>query len=131
MNTIFNPQMKESFWRSRQYLDFISTKPCVRCGRFNPIADGQADPRNDPHHERALGVGGTAIKPPDSHAVPLDHDCHVLRGGWRGPVFHYEIIGTFRRDDESFYPENVDLKMIVIGYLTEFIMEKRYGMQKK
>jgi len=130
MNTIFNPQMKESFWRSRQYLDFISTKPCVRCGRFNPIADGQSDPRNDPHHERALGGGGTAIKPPDSHSVPLDHDCHVMRDGWKGPVFSVSSNDDMSWE-EPFYPEHVDLKMIVIGYLTEFIMEKNHGMQKK
>lgn len=84
------------------------------------------DGRNDPHHERAFGGGGTALKPPDSHAVPLDHDCHLLRDRFKGPVFFYDGIG-----EDSFYPLDVDVKMKIIGYLTEFLMEKQNGMQKK
>lgn len=121
----FNPQAKEEYWRSRPYLDFISRRPCVRCGAMNPEnADGER--RNDPHHERALGGGGTAIKPSDSHAVSLCHDCHLLRDRFRGPVFpHIEDW------EESFYPEHVDVKMEIVNSLTQFIVEKRYGMQKK
>lgn len=121
----FNPQIKEKFWRNKHYRKFISTKPCARCGRLNPPND-DGHQLNDPHHERALGGGGTAIKPPDSHTIPLCHECHVLRDGWKGPVFpHIEDW------EESFYPETVDVKMLIIDYLTEFIMERYHGLQKK
>lgn len=126
MNTFFNPQLKEGLWRSRQYLDFISYQPCARCGQMNP------DGRNDPHHERALGGGGTALKPPDSYAVPLTHDCHVLRDMWKGPVFYEDFIAVREYAlSEPFYPAHVDVKMLIIKYLTEFLMEKHHGMQKK
>ena len=117
MNAFFNPQPKEEFWRSKKYRDFVSRRPCARCGKMNPAG------LNDPHHERALGGGGTAIKPSDVYLVPLTHDCHVIRDGWKGPV-------VFERNDsaicleESFYPEFVDIKMLIIKQLNDFLMEK-------
>ena len=115
----FNPQIKIPKFRSRQYLDFISTKPCIRCGKRNP------DGRNDPHHERSLGGGGTATKPDDTYAVPLDHECHVLRDMWKGPIFDHAYT------EEAFYPPHVDVKMQIIKYLTDFLMERKNALRNK
>lgn len=90
------------------------------------------DGRNDPHHERSLGGGGTALKPDDTYAVPLDHECHVLREMWKGPVFYKDEkewnFGDAQKMtsvyEESFYPGHVDIKMQIIKYITEFLMEK-------
>lgn len=111
-NSFFHPMPKAARFRSRKYLDFIAHKPCVRCGRYS-------DPEkrlSDPHHERKLGDCGVALKPDDSVAVPLCHSCHVMRDYFRGPVFHRD-----GDSEESFYPPHVDLKLKIIGYLTEFI----------
>jgi hypothetical protein len=122
MNAFFNPQPKEEFWRSKKYQDFISRRPCARCGKMNP------DGLNDPHHERALGGGGTAIKPSDVYLVPLSHDCHVIRDGWKGPVF-YDAIDALIDGfgvcvEETFYPNWLDIKMLIIKQLNDFLMEK-------
>ena len=85
-----------------------------------------SDGRNDPHHERSLGGGGTATKPDDTYSVPLDHECHVLRDMWKGPVFN-----LFDHYEEAFYPDHVDVKMQIIKYLTEFLMEKKNALRNK
>lgn len=117
MSIFFNPQPKEEFWRESEYREFVSRRPCARCGRMNP------DGLNDPHHERALGGGGTAIKPSDVYLVPLTHDCHVIRDGWKGPVFYNEVEHQFITE-ETFYPSFVDVKMLIIKQLNDFLMEK-------
>ena len=104
--------------RSKKYQDFISKRPCVRCGKMNP------DGLNDPHHERALGGGGTAIKPSDVYLVPLTHDCHIIRDGWKGPIIFHGYDFRPHGRNETFYPEHVDIKMLIIKQLNDFLMEK-------
>jgi len=54
-------------YRSKKYLDFIRSKPCLIC----------ANPNTVPHHVRRLRWGaGTGIKPSDLVCIPLCHRCH-------------------------------------------------------
>ena len=58
---------KDIYWRSKEYLNFIDSKPCIvpGCGK------------KATHHHENLGMGGTSIKAPDSHCVPLCEDHHI------------------------------------------------------
>lgn len=56
-------------WRSRKYLDWVKTLPCVRC--FAPA--------DDPHHLIGVGgMGGTGTKAPDSMVMPVCRGCHTF-----------------------------------------------------
>jgi hypothetical protein len=83
-------------FRSKPYLNFIRSKPCVLCQ--HPISHA--------HHE-ALHRAGMGIKAPDSHAVPLCVECHALR---------------HRVGKDTFW-KNTNIEMLIIGYLTEWMEE--------
>lgn len=55
-------------WRSKDYLKWVRSQPCVMCNR-------QAD---DAHHIKGIGhLSGAGIKAPDQFVMPLcreDHD---------------------------------------------------------
>ena len=54
-------------YRSKKYLEFIRSKPCLLC----------ANPETVPHHVRRQRWGaGTGIKPHDYVCIPLCHRCH-------------------------------------------------------
>lgn len=57
--------LKIRAYRSRKYLDYIRSIPCLHC-------NGPAEP----HHLRELGDGGMALKPPDTQCVPLCREGH-------------------------------------------------------
>lgn len=58
------PKMK--VYRSKKYLEFIRSKPCLVCGKSSQA-----------HHVRRLYFGsGTAIKSHDFCTIPLCHACH-------------------------------------------------------
>ena len=59
--------MKQKAFRSKKYLKWISEQCCAACGHWPPC---------DPAHQRILGGGGMALKPPDNHVIPLCRDCH-------------------------------------------------------
>lgn len=63
-----NPQPKVKIWRSPKYLRFIRSLPCCVCGGLETEAA----------HQRIFGSAGTGIKPPDSMAIPLCHNCHTM-----------------------------------------------------
>lgn len=59
---------KPKTYRSKNYLEFIRSKPCLCCGNPNTIA----------HHE-CLGDNRMGSKCDDSHCLPLCNECHLLR----------------------------------------------------
>ncbi|MCK5616199.1 DUF968 domain-containing protein [Candidatus Pacearchaeota archaeon] len=78
-------------FRSKAYLEFIKTLPCVVCGReageYLSVV---------PAHQK-LGEGGIGIKPPDTHCLPLCHYCHTHehrgeRTFWQGVNINRERI---------------------------------------
>jgi len=60
--------MKVRVWNPILYLSWIREKPCAKCGLKGGIA----------HHE-SLGANAVGAKPPDTHALPLCHECHQER----------------------------------------------------
>jgi len=89
---------KPKTYRSKKYLDFIRSKPCITCGSHDTF----------PHHE-AMGCAGKGIKAPDSYTLPMCAKCH-----------------RFRHDTGfSFWDEqNIDVKMEIIKLLTEYLQVK-------
>ena len=73
-NPMIQPHPKPKNLRSKKYLDFIKSKPCIWCGRSEA----------EPHHERRFSDGGTGLKPSDIYAVPVCRVCH-------GKLQRYEI----------------------------------------
>ncbi len=86
---------KPQYFRSKAYRAFISTQPCAVCGADSTVV---------PHHEK-FGKGGTGIKPPDSHCIPLCFNCHTRR--------HSQGVRTFWGI--------IDSKMLCIEYLTRYL----------
>lgn len=85
---------KTKTFRSKKYLDFIRSKPCLVCGKPGP---------SDPHHEN-LGFCGVGMKAPDTHTVPLCRECHQRR----------HITGVI--DNMVF-----SVPHSIIGFLTEYL----------
>jgi hypothetical protein len=65
---------KNKPWRSRKYLDWVKTQPCVVTGL----------PADDPNHMKGHGMGGT-MKPPDWATYPMTRaeHTHFHNIGWR------------------------------------------------
>ena len=65
---------KPIYWRSQDYLfDYIDSMPCEVKGCN----------KTQTHHHENLGMGGTALKAPDSHSIAMcieDHHPEVHRG---------------------------------------------------
>ena len=94
---LLNPsRFKTKTYRSKMYLRFIRNQPCLNCGFSGQPCQA--------HHE-GLGKRGLGIKPPDTQAVPLCRDCHVLR--------HQKGVDSFWRQK--------DIKLAIIGYLTLYL----------
>lgn len=54
-------------WRSRKYLDWVKTLPCVMCGA----------PADDPHHIKGIGnLSGAGLTAPDGYALPVCRSHH-------------------------------------------------------
>jgi hypothetical protein len=62
--------LKAKPFRSRKYLDWVKTQPCVFCSQ----------PADDPHHVKGLpwGLAGGGMTAPDSYAMPLCRPHHNL-----------------------------------------------------
>lgn len=61
------PIPKRKPFRSRRYLDWVKTQPCVICGA----------PADDPHHMIGLGgMSGMGMTAPDSLAMPVCRPHH-------------------------------------------------------
>lgn len=65
MQTI-NPQPKNKPLRDKKYLKWLITQ--------RPLISGDGD--TVAHHLKCLGGGGTGIKPPDNHCIPLPESVH-------------------------------------------------------
>jgi hypothetical protein len=90
---------KPIVWKSKEYKDFISAKPCVVCGR-----------KSNFHHE-GLGNKGMGSKVPDSQGVPLCPECHTIGS----QALH-------RIGPKRFWKlHNIDVKMVIIKNLTEWL----------
>lgn len=49
-------------WRSRKYLDWVKSLPCVMCGA----------PADDPHHLKHVGgLSGAGLTAPDGYVLPV------------------------------------------------------------
>jgi len=66
--TAFNGEIKEETYRSKKYLCWIKTLPCVATGA----------PADDAHHITGTGKGGIGTKPPDNYCIPLTRWAHSL-----------------------------------------------------
>lgn len=88
---------KPQTYRNPDYLEFVRQHHCCMCGSktIGIVA----------HHE-GLGKNMMGGKPPDTHAVPLCAVCHQLR--------HHMGKGFW---------ESIDIKMVIIELLTEWIEE--------
>ena len=54
-------------WRSRKYLDWVKTLPCVMCGA----------PADDPHHIKGVGgMSGAGLTAPDWAVMPVCRQHH-------------------------------------------------------
>ena len=87
------PKPKTKAYRSKKYLDFIRSKPCLVCGR-----------KAEAHHI-GIGDGGVGLKSSDMATIPLCRFCHT---------------GTHLIGAKTFFAA-YDLKKAIIGYLTEYI----------
>jgi len=98
------PFFKIPVFRSEPYLAFIREHKCIWCGL---PSNGLKKPNNNiiAHHE-GLGLNKQSGKPPDSHAVPLCGRCHDKRHGFGWLDWDYE---------------NIDIKMVIIRLLTEYL----------
>jgi len=96
---------KNNNYRSKKLMDFTKEQACI-------VRKQHCDygPAGVAHHTKLLGEGGTGIKPPDTHIVPLSDPYHTL----------LHAMGE-KRFEEKY---KVDLKKEVINNLTEFIKEK-------
>ena len=94
---MFNPQPKMKTYRSKRYLDFIRSKPCIICAR-KAVA----------HHE-AVTNRGIGIKCSDYETLPLCEECHEIR---------------HRFGKDTFW-QSVDYKKLMIGYMSEYIKREK------
>jgi hypothetical protein len=88
-------------FRSPDYLAWIRRQPCAVCGGHGSEAAHQT-----------LGLAGTALKAPDTHALPLCAPCH--RSG-------AHQIG------DDWLDKIIDVKMVIIKLLTRYLKEKQDG----
>lgn len=99
MENFYNPQPKDTMWRSKKYLDFVKTLPSIVAGSGDVTA----------HHVRMLGNAGTAIKPSDFWVVPLADSLHK----------ELDQIGR-----ETFYEKyNIDIKIEIIKTMAAYLKE--------
>jgi len=90
---------KPTTFKSEKYKTFIRSIPCCVC-----------DHPSEPHHV-GLGESGMGKKAPDTHCVPL---CRL----------HHAEHDQFGKD--TFWDRhNIDVKKLIIGYLTRYIAEER------
>ena len=59
--------MKHKTWRSKKYLAWVKTQPCVITG----------EPAHDPHHGIGLKLGGMGTKAPDWATMPVTRISHT------------------------------------------------------
>jgi hypothetical protein len=97
----FNPCKKPVKFKSPDYQKFIKNKPCVICGR-----------KSNFHHEGLnAGKKGVGTKVSDSQGVPLCPECHTIG-----------TMALHRMGSRMFWEvHNIDVKMLIIGYLTEYL----------
>lgn len=76
--------LKTPPFRSRTYLDYISRLPCCVTGR-------EGD-RNDPHHIKGRGYGGSE-KCSDLFCIPMNHELHqeFHQIGWKSFEEKYNV----------------------------------------
>jgi len=58
---------KQERWRSKRYLGYVKTLPCVICGK-----------EAEPHHIKGVGnMSGGGLKAPDWAVMPYCHEHHA------------------------------------------------------
>jgi len=63
---------KPTRWKSKKYLKFIRSKPCVFCQVDFEVQKSDSEP----HHLRQFCFTGTGTKPSDSWSVPACRSHH-------------------------------------------------------
>jgi len=103
-------------YTNRQYLDFIRSKPCIRCDRPAVAA-----------HQN-LGQGCMAGKASDIQALPLCNDCHNMAGRseHRGQVTFWADVLHINRDDFAtwhLFKEHVEgcKALLILRYIAEYL----------
>ncbi len=89
-------------YRSEKYLDFIRSKPCVKCKHETY---GKDDPNPVTAHHVPLKNGGVALKCPDSQTIPLCLNEHIEEENVPASIFW-----------KGYY-----LEKIIIEHLTEYL----------
>jgi len=67
-----NADPKIKSFRSKPYLKFLLTQPCLKCGAV------KTDYLDIVPAHQDFGLGGTSIKSPDIYAIPLCNTCHTV-----------------------------------------------------
>jgi len=98
----FNPQPKNINYRDALLLEFTRDQPCIVSKQ-----DGDLSRAGTAHHYKGLKEGGTGLKPPDSHVLPLKPELHL----------ELEQIG----EEEFFDKYNIDPVKEIVNNLTAFI----------
>lgn len=94
------PILKKKAYYSKAYLDFIREQPCCVTGKSPAEAA----------HVRDASNSGTAMKPHDTYALPLDHDAHIC--------------GEHGQGKDTFWGDRNQYKFCVI-YLAKYFTEKK------
>jgi len=96
-----NPQPKRKRLSMSKYLKWLRDKPCAACGK-----EPWGDHLSVPAHQRFNGNAGTGIKPDDTFALPLCHECHmkqhsgrVLFLGSEDYVLMHELLTEYLRNE--------------------------------
>lgn len=95
---------KPSTWRSKKYLDFIRSKPCLMCGHYAPSMA---------HHE-GFGSKGMGMKVSDAQTIPLCPVCHS--GRHTDARFFYDIPGI-----DDYAGSDKWIAVVMLRFINEYL----------
>ena len=91
------PIPKRKRWKSRDYLDWVATLPCVNCGLHDEtIVAHHLKHRHAPHG------GGAGMKANDYLTMPLCFGCHQSAHSGDRDVLDWQADFIFRTLDKAF-----------------------------
>ena len=95
------PSAKTGRHRSKKYMAYICTHPCLICGAVS-----------EPHHESTINGNGMGIKPDDALCLPLCRMCHSER--------HSQGFDTFWQRNGYFTQDVMREQLrLIINYIKE------------
>lgn len=112
-------------YRSRKFLKWTAERP--------PVLPGTGD--TVPHHVRGLNGGGTSLKPPDTHTLPISDSAHQKldspgnseRSVFDESGYSFEDVKAMIEANIKEYLEdnNIDSTKLAIDLLTNWMEENR------